>query len=103
MGKKSPVYKYLPGYSGWSLYKIVHESKNVGRWNPWLAHEWLDEVAVKCTIDVDNWKIIEKHDEAVDYLNAYWQSLPKMRYYNEKEFWAGNPPKMLAKIVPDVL
>ena len=43
MPKKTKESKLLRGYSDWSRLKTFKEAVNVSRWNPWLAHEWMNE------------------------------------------------------------
>jgi len=97
---KKHTYSSLNNYSDWSVKKLVDESKNVARWNPWIAHDWMREASYQI-IGIDQYRLIEYHDAAVEQINAYWRTLTRMRFYKEKEFWQGMRPKMLTKMVPD--
>jgi hypothetical protein len=81
---------YLPdkyssaGYSDWPIRRTISEAVNVARWNPWLAHAWMEEA--RNQISLDN-PFYQEFDDAAAKINAYWRSLPKYRWFNEDAFW----------------
>jgi len=99
MPKKATQSNLITGYSDWSKVKTIKEAINVARWNPWLAHEWMEEAARG--LSLDQFDIIDFHDEAADKINADWRTRSKYRFYKEKDFWNGLPPKKIRKIIPD--
>ena len=103
--KKDTTGNLISGYDDWSVTKLIDEAKNVARWNPWLAHQWMKEAANRIN-SIEQYRLIDKHDDAVDQINAYWRMISKMRFYDAKTFWSDErglavPPKMLAKIISD--
>ena len=99
MAKKA-TYNSLIKYNDWSARKLIDEARNVARWNPWIAHDWMREASYQIT-GIEQYRLMEYHDAAVEEINAWWRMLTRMRFYKEKEFWQGIPPKMLIKMVPD--
>ena len=85
------------GYSDWSVRRTIREAENIARWNPWVAHDWMEEALNR--IDIVRAPFHDDYNAAVHRINAYWKSLPSMHYYNQKEFWAKGkmpyPPKFL--------
>ena len=39
-------------YSDWGIKRTIREAENVARWNPWKAHEWMNEARDR--MDLDN-------------------------------------------------
>ena len=99
MPKKVIKDKLVTGYSPWPKRYTMDQAKNVARWNPWMAHDWMDEAARG--LSIDHFDLIEYHDKVVDEINQGWKNRTKYRFYNQKEFWGGLPPKMIRKIIPD--
>ena len=99
MPKKTKESKLLRGYADWSRSKTIKEAVNVSRWNPWLEHEWMNEASRG--ISINDYKVMDEHDEAADKINQGWNNRIKYRFHNQKDFWNGLPPKMIKKIVPD--
>ena len=99
MPKKTKESKLLRGYADWSRSKTIKEAVNVSRWNPWLAHEWMNEASRG--ISINDYKVMDEHDEAADKINQGWNNRIKYRFHNQKDFWNGLPPKMIKKIIPD--
>jgi hypothetical protein len=87
------------GYSVWSIRRTIAEAENVARWNPWLAHAWMEEA--RDQISLDN-PFYTEFDEAVDRINAYWISLYKYRWFRETDFWEkdgfNHPPTYIEPI-----
>ena len=85
------------GYSDWSVRRTIHEAENVARWNPWLAHEWMEQAHNR--LDIYSAPFHEQYNRAVHRINAYWRSITSNYYYSQKEFWSKGkfslPPKML--------
>ena len=95
MPKKTEKTSFVPGYNVWSRRRTIDEAKNIARWSPWIAHEWMAESIQGASID--EFEILERHDKAADEINAMWRRRAKHYYYDEKEFWGGVPPKMIPK------
>tara|TARA_Y100000593_G_C4075042_1_gene221044 strand:+ start:201 stop:533 length:333 start_codon:yes stop_codon:yes gene_type:complete len=95
MPKKSEKNPFVAGYNVWSRRRTIDEAKNIARWAPWTAHEWMEESIQGASID--EFEILERHDQAADEINAMWRRRSKHYYYDEKEFWGGVPPKMIPK------
>ena len=99
MPKKAVQVNLIKGYSPWAKKHTINQAKNVARWNPWLAHEWMDEAARG--LSIDHFDLIEYYDKVADEINLNWKTRTRYRFYNQKEFWNGLPPKMIRKIIPD--
>lgn len=72
------------GYSNWTIRRTIREAENVSRWNPWLAHAWMEEARDQLSLDTP---LYSEFDEAVDRINKYWLTISKFRWYNEAQFW----------------
>lgn len=84
------------GYADWSPIRLMREAENIARWNPWKAHEWMDEARNQLTLD-SIW--YDNYDETVDRINALWRSYTRHSWYEPRAFWSRNgvvhPPKQL--------
>ena len=45
MPKKTERTSFVPGYNVWSRRRTIDEAKNIARWSPWIAHEWMAETS----------------------------------------------------------
>ena len=95
MPKKTEKSTLIQGYSTWSRRRTIDEAKNIARWSPQIAHEWMAESIQGASID--EFDALERHDKAADEINAMWRRRSKHYSYDEKEFWGGVPPKMIPK------
>jgi hypothetical protein len=73
------------GYSNWDVRRTIREAENVARWNPWLAHIWMEEAKNQLSIDRP---FFEEYDAAVQRINARWLLLKHFHWFNEAEFWS---------------
>ena len=99
MPKKVVQDKLVTGYSPWPKRYTIDQAKNVARWNPWLAHEWMNEASR--SLSIEDYILIEYHDKIADQINTDWRNRTKYHFHNQKEFWNGLPPKMIPKIISD--
>lgn len=87
------------GYSDWGIKRTIREAENVARWNPWLAHSWMQEALDQLSLDAPFYK---EFDDAVERINKYWLTIAQFRWYDETEFWniegTYYQPKLLTKI-----
>ena len=72
------------GYAVWDIRRTLREAENVARWNPWLAHQWMEEARNALTLDTP---FYSEYDRAVDRINHRWLLLKRLRWFNELEFW----------------
>lgn len=72
------------GYSNWDIRRTIREAENVARWNPWLAHAWMEEAHNQLSLDKPFFK---EFDDAVERINARWRIMRSFRWYNEVDFW----------------
>jgi hypothetical protein len=98
MAKASPLpYGSNTGYTDWGVLRTIREAENIARWNPWLAHEWMEEARNR--LDIYSAPYHEQYDTAVRRINALWKSNSQCHWYDAKEFWkrgkVSYPPKML--------
>ena len=87
MAKKRTVLpeKYgSAGYADWDIRRTIREAENVARWNPWLAHAWMEEALNQLSLDKPFFK---EFDDAVERINARWRIIRNFRWYNEAQFW----------------
>jgi hypothetical protein len=95
MPKKTEKSSLIHGYNPWSRKRTIDEAVNIARWSPWTAHDWMAEAIQGATIA--DYDILEKHDKEADKINAMWRRRTKYHFYDEKQYWAGIPPKMIPK------
>lgn len=100
---KKAVFGSGGGYTVWSVLRTIREAENIARWNPWLAHDWMEEARDR--LDIYSAPYHEEYDAAVNRINALWKSNSKCHWYDVKEFWkkgkVSYPPKMLETILDD--
>ena len=99
MPKRIKKDKLATGYSPWPKKYTIDQAKNVARWNPWMAHDWMDEAARG--LSIDHFDLIEYHDKVANQINTDWRNRVRYRFHNQKDFWNGLPPKMIPKIISD--
>lgn len=70
---------------------VIRDARNVVRWKPWLAMEWMDAAALRCIspIEVHAW------NNAARYINKFLDNVMKMRYYDHSESWENSEPRRL--------
>lgn len=83
MAKKKPVYTGS-GYSVWSFGRLIREAENVARWNPWVAHAWMEEARNKLSLDAPFYR---EFNSTAQRINYRWALLKKFRWFDEVEFW----------------
>jgi hypothetical protein len=72
------------GYAVWETRRTIREAENVARWNPWLAHAWMEEARDELSLDRP---FFSEFDAAVDRINARWQLLLRFHWFDSVEFW----------------
>lgn len=87
MAKKQtlPAKYTASGYANWDTRRTIREAENVARWNPWLAHAWMQEALDQLSIDRP---FFQEYDDAVTRINARWMLLRRFHWFNEAEFWS---------------
>ena len=55
------------GYTVWSVLRTIREAENIARWNPWLAHDWMEEARDR--LDIYSAPYHEEYDAAVNRIN----------------------------------
>jgi hypothetical protein len=84
------------GYSVWDTRRTIREAENVARWNPWLAHAWMEEARDMLSLDRP---FFTEFDAAVDRINTRWALLQRFIWFDVDEFWKLNgesyPPTYL--------
>ena len=99
MPKKSQKIDLIPGYSPWPKRYTMDQAKNVARWNPWLAHDWMIEASRG--LSIEDFNLVEYHDKIANQINNGWKKQTTYQWYKPKDFWNGLPPKMIRKIMSD--
>jgi hypothetical protein len=88
------------GYSDWSVLRTIREAENIARWNPWKAHEWMDEAYQR--LDIYGAPYHDEYEAAVQRINSLWRANTKCHWYDPKEFWKDGKvslsPKMLESL-----
>lgn len=83
--KRSVPAKYSAvGYSDWSIRRTIREAENVARWNPWLAHAWMEEARNALSLELP---FFTEFDTAVERINARWRLLERFHWFDREEFW----------------
>ena len=72
------------GYSVWDVRRTIREAENVSRWNPWLAHAWMEEARNDLSLDKP---FFTEYDEAVKRINARWVLLTTFHWFDQTSFW----------------
>jgi hypothetical protein len=72
------------GYTVWDVRRTIREAENVARWNPWLAHAWMEEARNDLSIERP---FFAEYDAAVERINARWKTLEKLHWFDSAEFW----------------
>lgn len=95
--KRSLPAKYSAvGYAVWDVRRTIREAENVARWNPWLAHAWMEEARNELSLERP---FFTEYDNAVERINARWKFMSRQIWFDEIEFWKLEgetyPPTML--------
>jgi hypothetical protein len=72
------------GYAVWDVRRTIREAENVARWNPWLAHAWMEEARDALSLERP---FFSEFDAAVDRINARWTLLQTFHWFDVEEFW----------------
>ena len=73
------------GYAVWDVRRTIREAENVSRWNPWLAHAWMEEARNELSLEKP---FFTEYDEAVSRINARWLLLTKFHWFDAESFWS---------------
>lgn len=80
-----PIKYSASGYSVWDVRRTIREAENISRWNPWLAHAWMEEARNELSLEKP---FFIEYDEAVSRINAYWLMLTRFHWFDENAFWS---------------
>ena len=72
----------------YSLDSILTNVYYLAKWNPVEALSWLEEARFEVSNELQE----KRYNQTVDKINAFLDSVEKMRYYNKKEFWGAHAP-----------
>lgn len=100
--KKLPPKYSAVGYTVWGVRRTIREAENIARWNPWLAHAWMEEARDQLSLDNP---LFTEFDAAVERINNYWIMLERFHWFNAVEFWTreGEPyPRTLLEPVSSI-
>jgi hypothetical protein len=81
---KLPAKYSATGYSVWNIRRTIREAENVARWNPWLAHAWMNEARDALSLDAP---FFTEYDQAVERINNRWKLLEQFHWFNSIDFW----------------
>jgi hypothetical protein len=84
---KVPAKYSNAGYSVWPIRRTISEAVNISRWNPWLAHAWMEEARNQLSLDNP---FYSEYNQAVERINQYWLNMRNFIWFDETEFWALN-------------
>ena len=92
MAKEGKILYGIKGFSSWPIRRTINEAENIARWNPWLAHQWMEEA--RQSLSLDNPFYCE-FDEACSRINARWKNKERYHWYPNSNFWnqKGSPDK----------
>lgn len=88
MAKKIDTRHIVSGYTDWGVRRTIKEAENIARWNPWLAHAWMQEARDHLSIDIP--ELFQEFENAVYRINTYWIRLSRFHWFNEQTFWVFN-------------
>lgn len=83
MPKEKILYN-ITGYNSWSIRRTISEAEHVARWNPWVAHAWMEEARQNITLD---FPFYEEFDSACARINARWKNKEIYSWFSVDEFW----------------
>jgi hypothetical protein len=79
-----PIKYSASGYSVWEVRRTIREAENISRWNPWLAHAWMEEARNELSLEKP---FFNEYDAAVCRINDYWLMLTRFNWFDENAFW----------------
>lgn len=82
------------GYTVWSVRRTIDEARNIARWSPWKAHEWMKEARNR--LDLYEAPFHQEYNYAVREINDLWRSLERYSWFNKAEFWSKGKVKFPA-------
>jgi len=88
--------KPLIGYGFWDEKQTINECRNLVRWNPPLAIQYMGYVSGR--VATMNSMIIRDYNRSVKYINNFLDILERQRYYNKKEVWGQEISSRLEEI-----
>lgn len=83
MTKRKAIYTGS-GYNVWPFSRLIREAENVARWNPWVAHAWMEEAKNCLSLDLPYYS---EFNEVAQRINARWALLKRFHWFNEGDFW----------------
>jgi len=95
MARKGKV-DIVRNYNQWSSQDNINYSRNISRWNPALAIEWMEQLANRIESPV----IIAEYNKGVRQINATIDSIMSQRYYVKDTYWGKsvNPNQRLEEM-----
>jgi hypothetical protein len=82
MVKRKEASKSL-GFSTWDVNVYIRECPNIVRWNPRLAIDWMEAIAVRVWSDIQT----QAYNHAAKKINQYLDHLETCRYYDKRGVW----------------
>ena len=68
----------------WSVLRTIREAENIARWNPWKAHEWMEEARNR--LDIYDAPYHDQFDAAVQKLTLFGVQILNVTGMTRKSF-----------------
>lgn len=73
----------VKGLNTWDSRKVISECKNLVKWNPILAIEWMEEEYD----NIQNQRLKDFWTKTANQINFYIDSFEKSAIFNHEEYW----------------
>lgn len=82
--RKERILYNITGYASWPIRRTINEAEHVARWNPWVAHEWMEEARQGLSLDT---MFYFEFDSACARINARWKNKETYSWFSVEDFW----------------
>ena len=86
-------YDRLPSYDVWSFSKLLSEAKAASRYDGMIATTWMKEAIGAASLEREPHKALDAYNKQAKEINAYFDLIKTLKWYDEKEFWKGHQPR----------
>lgn len=81
-------------FSFWDVQDYIRECRNMVRWNPRLAIDWMESISNRIWGELQS----RQYNETARYINTYLDNLETYRYYNKRDIWDNDRVRRVALI-----
>ena len=84
MARAKVYHNSSSGYADWGIKRTLREAESVARWNPWTAHEWMEEAGNRLSLDNC---LYQEFDDVAARINSRWKIMLSFRWFKKEDFW----------------